>query len=77
MGRRILYVVIIGGLGIIFMPHLKTVVETALTVTSIGASPTGIMKLIYDNIYLIMIGLWLLIMALILFWHRGTPREGQ
>jgi hypothetical protein len=75
MGRRILYVFVIGILGIVFLPSLKTVVETALAATNIGASPTGIMALVYDHIYLIMIVLWLAIMAAILFWKRGSSNE--
>lgn len=71
MGRRILYAGILGLLGVIFMPHLKTVFETALSFTT----STGIVKLAVDHIYLIMIVLWLVIIALILFWKRGSSGE--
>jgi hypothetical protein len=74
MGRRILYAGIIGVLGVIFMPHLKTVVETAM---SFASTSSPIVSLIKDNVYLIMIGLWLLIIALVLFWHRGSSNESQ
>lgn len=74
MLRRIGLAILVGVLGIIFLPHLKTVMEAVM---SFATSTSPIVNLISDNIYLIMIGLWLLIIALILFWHRGSSDEKQ
>lgn len=74
MLRRIGYAILLGVLGIIFMPHLKTVLEAVM---SFATSTSPIVNLISNNIYLIMIVLWLLIIALILFWHRGSSNENQ
>ncbi len=74
MWRRIGVAILFGGVGIVFMPHLKTVLEAAMSFIS---TTSPIITVIKDNVYLIMIGLWVLIIFLILFYHRGSSSESE
>ena len=75
MGSRILWAVILAVLGVVLLPSMKEPVEYLL---SQGEPYSAFVTLFTDNIYLVMVGMWILVVLLLLLWRRRTPvDDGQ
>jgi len=75
MGKRILWAIIIGVLGVVLMPHLKEPVDFIL---STGEPYSAFVQLFIDNIYIVMLVAWVGVILLLLFWGRkSSDNESQ
>ena len=75
MGSRILWAVILGILGVVLLPSLKEPTEYIL---SLGGPYPAFVQLFTDNIYIVMVGGWVLAIFLLLLSGRRRPTdEGQ
>lgn len=75
MGKRVLAAVVIGALGVVLLPHLKEPVQIIL---AFGEPYTPFMQLFTDNIYIVMVVMWVAVILLLLLWRRKpTIDEGE
>lgn len=70
--NRILMAVILGVLGVVLLPYLKEPTEYIL---SLGGPYSAFVQLFIDNIYIVMVGGWILVLLLLVFWGRRAPTD--
>lgn len=72
MGNRILWAVIIGVLGVVLIPYMKSPIELML---SFSEPYPPFVQLLVDNIFLMLFVGWIAVILLLLFWKRGSPSD--
>lgn len=72
MGSRVLTAIILGILGVVLLPSLK---EPTEYIISLGGPYSAFVQLFTDNIYIVMVGGWILTILLLLFWRRRAPTD--